>query len=302
MRERQIFNGSFYADAERYAFKFRLEPAAAYGALIEKLYAVFLRNGMPWTTVNGAYLSKFFDVRLVEASELPPSGVKIQNIELDFGVHKDMIRRDLVPLWNIDKHRVKGDDFPEPSRDKVNHEFRFDTRGLGENNGYLVDYDSAHILSVRREGSDIIAVSPESKSLSWDLYRLRSRRDRPVDDYPFPVISNVRNDDFAARLLTAGGAHITTKAELRRMLCSFETSEYVTLEDLRFANANFAGETYDMNSFIRDEIRDPAHLKSLVFVFRAKNRDFFLNRDIVSFLVSELQKTYPEYNCVGSLL
>lgn len=301
MRERPIFNGGFYAGAERYAFKFRLEPAAGYAASVEKLYAVFLRNGMPWTTVNGAYLSKFFDVRLLETAE-PPPGVKIQNTELDFGVYKDMIRRDVVPVWNIDKHRVKGDDFPEPARDKINHEFRFDTRELGENNGYIADYDSARILSVRREGGDFIAVSPESKSLSWDIYRLRRRKDRPVDDYPLPVLSNVRSDDFATRLLTAGGAHITTKAELRRMLDSFETSEYVTLEDLRFANAGFAGETYDMNPFIRDEIRDPAHRKSLVLVFRAKNKDFFLNRDIMSFLVSELQKTYPEYSCVGSLL
>ncbi|MDR2088488.1 MAG: hypothetical protein LBP73_03930 [Clostridiales Family XIII bacterium] len=301
-RERPIFDGSLYAGAQRYDFKFRLEPAGRYNALIEKLCAVFLRNGAPWTTAPGAYTSKFFDVRPAEIAGLPPSGAKIRDIELDFGAYKDAIRRGLVPVWNIDKHRARGDDYPKPARDKINYEFRFDTRGLGADNGYLADYDGARILSVRREGGDIIAVSPESKSPAWDLYRLRPRRDRRVDEYPLPVLSNVRGDAFATRLLAAGGAHIATRAELKRVLGSFEVSEYVALADLRFTGANFAGETYDMNPFIRDEIRDPAHRKSLVLVFKAKNKDFFLNRDIVSFLVSELQRTYPEYNCVGSLL
>lgn len=57
-----------------------------------------------------------------------------------------------------------------------------------------------------------------------------------------------------------------------------------------------------MNEFILDEIRDGDRGKVLALYFRAKDNNFYLNRDILSFLVSEIQLFYPEYHCEGRLI
>jgi hypothetical protein len=302
-RDEPIINGTFTVKSERYPFKCRLKPALRYRERIEPLYSAFLRNDVPWTTINSGYLNKFFDVCLTELPRTPPPGVKIlpEQIELSFAAYNDRVRRGLIPVWNIDMYSVKGEDFPMPTVDFVNYEYRFETDKLGKENGFLMDYANEYILNTRREGDTIVVVSPKQKGLTWNMYRLRRRKASPVDIYPYPVISNAREDAFSTRLMTKYGTHISSRAELRKVLASFEVSEHVELVDLHFAGGKLPGDTYDMNPFIRDEIRDPAYQKTLALVFKAKNREFFLNRDIISFLVSELQATYPEYRCVGTL-
>jgi hypothetical protein len=300
-RDKRIFNGAIIVRSERYPLKCVLKPAARYSRRVEALYGMFIRNDVPWTTVNSAYFGKFFDVCLTDLPKTPPHGVKIppEQLELSFAPH---LKRGLIPVWNIDVSHVKGEDFPMPAEDFVNYEYRFDTGASEDGTGFLLDYDNEYVLHVRREDNALVIVSPKQKGFAWDMYKIHGRRDNPMDIYPYPVISNARSDSFSTRLMAKYGTHITTRAELNKLLASFEVSEYVELADLRFAGEKLAGDTYDMNSFIRDEIRSPDYKKTLALVFKAKNRDFFLNRDIISFLVSEFQRVYPEFRCVGTLL
>jgi hypothetical protein len=228
--------------------------------------------------------------------------IQPEQLEISFVPYDGIIRRGLIPVWNIDAFHVKGEDFPMPASDFVNYEYRFDTGAAGDENGFLLDCANEYILNVRRESGALVIVSPAQKGLEWDMYRIRRRRDNPVDVYPYPVISNARSDSFSARLMAKFGTHIATRAEMHKLIASFEASEYAELVDFRFAGEKLPGDTYDMNPFIIDEIRNPDFQKTLVLTFKAKNRDFFLNRDVISFLVSELQSTYPEYRCVGTLI
>lgn len=61
-------------------------------------------------------------------------------------------------------------------------------------------------------------------------------------------------------------------------------------------------ETYSMNFFVQDEIRDRDAQKKLILYFRPGRQMDWLQRDILSFLVSEVQRIYPEYDCGGVLL
>lgn len=301
--DHQIFDGAFYIDAEWYPFKFRLKPVKRYMALVETLYSIFLRNDVPWTTVNCAYLNKFFDIALVNLPNIPPCGdITRGNIYLSFPPYSKSIKQDLIPVWNIDKHRVKGDDFPVPALDKVNYEYHFHTNRLGSENGFLMDYDSAYIQSSRREEGIVIAASPVQRGLTWDMFRFRQRQDRPVDTYLYPVLSNKRDDCFSTRLTAAYGVQVKTRAELRKLLSSFESTKSIEPESMNLVNDKISGETYSMNPFIIDELRDPEFQRTLVLGFRAKERNDFLKHDLASFLVSQAQLVYPEYNCVGTLL
>ena len=95
-----------------------------------------------------------------------------------------------------------------------------------------------------------------------------------------------------------------TKSELARVINSFEASKYlkfkeVILEDCSDINSN---ETYDVNDFIIDEIRDANIKKRLILKFQAIDKDNYINNDILSFLVSEAAFLYPEYKCEGRLI
>ena len=303
IRDDQRLNGAFVLKSERYAFKCCLKPADRYRELTESLYNTFQRNDVPWTTINSAYSGKFFDVCLIEFVQTPPPEMKIHQsqIEIDFGSYDEIVKHGLIPVWNIDLFRNKSEDFPMPVVDSVNYEYRFDTELLGPDCGFLVDYNNAYILHARREGTSLVVVSNKEKELVWDMYRFRRRQDTSMDVYPYPILSNERKDSFSTRLMNKYGAHIATKAEMRKLLNAFGASEYIELAGFHFAGEKLTGDTYDMNPFIRDEMRDPAFQKTLALSFKAKNKAYFLNRDIVSFLVSEFQAAYPEYRCVGIL-
>ncbi|MBW9153113.1 hypothetical protein [Clostridium estertheticum] len=57
-----------------------------------------------------------------------------------------------------------------------------------------------------------------------------------------------------------------------------------------------------MNYFIIDETREDNIKKVLKLYFKAKDKNYYLTRDILSFLVSEIQLLYPEYKCMGILI
>ena len=81
--------------------------------------------------------------------------------------------------------------------------------------------------------------------------------------------------------------------------------EYVAYEGYEIldrAGSAEITETYSMNDFILDEIREDEYEKRLVLLFRKKSALTFLLRDIMSFLVSEVQLMYGEYRCEGRLL
>ena len=56
-----------------------------------------------------------------------------------------------------------------------------------------------------------------------------------------------------------------------------------------------------MNFFMKDEIRDQKGRKKLVLFFKAKEKETWLLRDLASFIVSEVQELYPEYQCEGRI-
>ena len=300
VRDKRILTGLFITSSGRYPFRCQLEPAKRYTDCVETLYNAFLRNDVPWTTVSGAYQNKFFDVKLISMAEMP-TNVNIQATDISFSPYDDFTRRGLIPVWNVDTYRVNSEAFPEPAEDNINYEYVFETHKLGTENGFLVDFDSGFILSARREKGTFVIVSPRQQGLSWNLYRLRRRQDTDVDVYPYPIISNKRKDDLSALLPIKYGARSATPATMRTMLLSLEPSEYMELTGFRFTSDKLAGDSYDMNPFIRDEVRDPGFQKTLVLSFKAKKRDLFINRDLLSFMVSEFQAAYPEYHCVGTL-
>lgn len=122
--------------------------------------------------------------------------------------------------------------------------------------------------------------------------------------YEYEIMSNKVNVNFSNKISLENRYSIKTKNELARLINSFEVSKYLkfkdaVLEDYEDISCN---ETYDVNDFIIDEIRNENLKNKLILKFEPLDKTNYLNNDILSFLVSEVSFIYPEYKCEGKLL
>ncbi|RFZ79593.1 normocyte-binding protein [Lacrimispora amygdalina] len=300
---KRIFHGTLSTEQGEIPATFQLSTAKRYVDNISQLYRLFCANHIPWVTVNCSYLLKFFDVYLVGiAQDSPLPENMVTKINIAYKEYEKYICLDQIPVWNIEKMLVESDDFPVPAGDKVNFEYRFDLSKVGMEHGYLVDYDSSSIVTTRQEGDFLVAVSSQEKEVQWNVTRIIQRKDTITDHYHYELLSNKQTDSFAGRMALHYGTVIRTKLELMRILNSFEAGACLEFNSLHIAKTPVLGETYDMNPFIMDEIREDGDQKTMILRFKSLGQKDFLIRDTMSFLVSQVQYIYPEYRCVGVLV
>ena len=98
---------------------------------------------------------------------------------------------------------------------------------------------------------------------------------------------------------------IKTKAEMARLIESFPYGEYVHFMGMEIGEElpkGWESSNYNMDGFIQDEIRIGHSKLVLTLFFAPVDRENYLNEDIMSFLVTQVQKLFPEYMCVGSMV
>lgn len=97
---------------------------------------------------------------------------------------------------------------------------------------------------------------------------------------------------------------VKTKSEIARLIASFQYEDYITFEEVKVQNRKPEKKkilTYSMDDFIKDEIRIGTSQQTMILYFKQRKQDY-LNEDIMSFLVTQIQKLFPEYYCVGMFL
>ena len=97
-------------DSSREARKItvRLRRNTEYLQKVGRLYQLFMKNGIPWQTLNAPYLYKLADVVVFQAPEGIQKKEKIRQIRIDFGKYKDFVFYDMVPVWNVRKLILNG--------------------------------------------------------------------------------------------------------------------------------------------------------------------------------------------------
>lgn len=280
----------------------RLRENRRYLEKIGYLYLLFTRNGIPWETVNASYLYKMADMTVTGLPEGLTGREKIKRVVIQFGEYSKLIQKDVIPVWNIRKLELESVGFPTPCEDHRNFEHNISLRQHGMNHAYLVE-DDRNIHSISQSGDKLRIVCGMGEARKWSVYQIRSSEEQKIDRYTYPIMGNGRADSFAEKYQRKWNQHIRTKTELQHYIRGYGLEEYIGYQDCRIEDC-FPGqrETYSMNPFVQDEIRDRAAQKKLVLYFRRGQRLEWLQRDVLSFLVSEVQRIYPEYDCGGVLV
>ncbi|WP_347722655.1 normocyte-binding protein [Lysinibacillus capsici] len=297
--EKRRFNGTLVTTEGQVEIKVSLSRNSDYLQEIDKLYPIFQINGLPWKTINHPYAYKFLDVNLVDCPPLNQD-TEIIDMIVDLEEYESKKRLDMVPLWNIERHEVKNVGFPIPATDKINYEHVLSIRKIGNEHGYLVEADEENVRYVKRSDNELTIVSPQDKSGVWQLIKIAKMEDEKIGKLHYELVSNRRIEHFMHKFASKYTANVKTKGEITRMINSFEAAVSVELVDLDIVDfSSRAGFTHSANPFLTEMIGENSHKKTMLLKFKAKAKKDFIANDILSFLVSEVQRHFFEYKCIG---
>ncbi len=301
---RKKIGGRIWTTQGDYPAEFEVRRNEDYLREISHLYEVFVNNGIPWQTVNAPYLYKFIDVYLTGVPKEVTPSQSLLKIEPDLEEFAPWAHEEFVPIWNIRKLMMDSVGFPVPCEDHKTYEHTISIREHGNEHVYLVD-DKINIHNIRQRTNRLIIMGEEAEARKWQVYTIRSGRNRKFERFTYPLMANQRKDEFLERFGRRHERHVRTGGELDRFLQGFGMEDYLEYQGYEILDRECdAGtpETYSMNDFIIDEIRDRESRKKLVLLFKKRDVQAFLLRDIMSFLVSEVQLLYGEYMCEGRLI
>ena len=269
----------------------RLRQNMDYLKKIGQLYQLFIKNGIPWQTVNALYLYKMADA-------IPKTEI-IQKVEIQFREYQPLICYNIIPIWNVCKLNLESVGFPVPCEEHKNFEHNISIQKYGTQHAYLAE-DDLDIQSISQRKDRLLITSKVSDAKKWNIYMIRNVEDSKIDRYLYPLMENERKETFTEKFQRKWEQRVKTKAELSRFIRGFGMENYVIYQDCAIADEfEKEKETYSMNPFIEDEMRDYQAQKKLILYFIPGPEEAWLQRDIASFLVSEVQRLYPEYECGG---
>ncbi len=298
----RIFSGTVKTDKREYRASFVLRQNMEYMRLVEELYTVFGANFQPWSTVCTAYLSKLMDVYLYSSEQIRDNE-ETDTIQIDFEEYSSQVQYGMIPLWNLWPLTEKTSTYPNPCVDKVNYEHQFFAQRLRQDCGYLVRDTGAEITNIRRLNGDLYITCPIERPCEWNLYEVHQRTGR--ETYQYPVLSNQYKESFSGSITEMFRRSIKTKAEMARLIESFDYGEYLTFRGFELRgeiSQECRDANYNMDSFLTDELRTGAAGQVLVIRFTAGDPANYLNEDIMSFLVTQVQRIFPDYHCVGQII
>ena len=287
-KSRRTFRAMIRTEYGEYPAVVKLKRNHEYTHMIEELYNEFVNNGIEWKTVCAPYLYKIFDVYIVEAK--CPEDERIEEIKVAFEEFESYIRYNYVPIWNIRNIELKTSAYPSFCLDRIHYEHCIFGGKLNQENSYLIA-GTRQLWNVSRRNGDLYIQCDEKVATDWIIKEFCY--ESSMRQYELPLMKNSTN---------RAKQYIRTIAEAKYYVAGMECSSYIELRDINMKPHNQEDETYSCDSFIVDEIRRREHAPDLYFEFVAHDKESILIRDIMSYVVSQLQLMYPEYHCKGILL
>lgn len=283
--------------------RFRIERSARYQQSIKKLYELFAGNYIPWQTLHLGHLERFYDL-------IPEDGTLVDKERdeervFQYGEWDKYIQTGKILLWNIDKTSIHSNEYRIPCIDEAfyEHVFYLSQEQTNED-GYLIEAGE-EILSVRYEKNKIILKTKKAPLENVFLYRLYQGKPEESAGYRYPVLSNGRKDNLAARYLHQTGNFIQTPMELHRKIEEMTGGYQINVLGYEIA-AHVEGKLLsgDMNVFTGTRIfgQDKRSILLIKMQREAQAEEDYLYESQIRYILSVLQMEFLEYRCVGILV
>jgi len=293
------YHGTVKTPKGEYPATFRVDQSAGYQDKLMDLYQSFICNDVSWNTVCVAYFHKLFVVSVCSLDSITPVQ-EILEVVVEFEEFSDAVKYDMVPLWNLELIEEKSSTYPVPCEDKINYEHRIYAHRLQDECSYLVIENSTEVTHVSRVHGDLIITAPVAIPHVWQLYKFS--KSVKEGKYRYPLLSNRKKKSFSDDLTQMFHKQMRTKAGIAAIVNGFPFENYLTYKGMEICEQSGRELTYDMDDFLTSEISIANRRKKLCLLFQAKDAENYLNYDIMSFLVTQVQASIPDYYCIGKLV
>jgi len=293
--ENRKFNSYIEKNGEKFPVKIRIEKNKKYNEKIQKLYYLFQKNGREWKTINSFYNDNFYDIILDEFEKGYIDLQDIQNFEYDLEEMEIKAKKNVFLVWNINRISVQSEDFVQPDEERIVYKYRLD---YNQNRNILINSSNnkPFFLVYRDEAENINVLSNEKQDLIWEVWEFMDFSNIKYEkELDFKIYSNAQINERIVNL----NNKIRTKVELNRFLNSYRIFEGLKVD--KIYPEIFNGTKYlklkKLNEFIKFDFDLDERLKQGV-TLKIKNNNIPKEEfvKLMSFFVSELEYSYPQYN------
>lgn len=288
---------SFVSMGEQKIIYAKLKRSNCYIEELVKLHDAFSYNGITWNTVNSVYLERFFDIDL---SEVPGDA---RDIEIDYGAYKSYVKKELYPLWNIEKTVFKSNDFLSPSKDGLYFEHEIPIKEQSLIALRLINAQEG-MVGIRQEDRKIIVKTYKESYENVKGYHIFNIR-ATGEEVPHNLISNRRKYGFLGRYANRSRVVIHTKAEIHKKIEELDISEYVQLKFCQRIDVGGCTDIArkdlieaDMNKFLGGDLLPLDERPTILFGF-VRCSQSNLCEAMIRYALSQIQMDFDEYRCVG---
>jgi len=313
--------GTIKTSSGNYNATFRLIPSQIYKDSATHMYNLFRTNGIPWTTLNCGYLLRFFDVQIIKISKPLSRDEEILDYSLSLGTLEDCIKRNYMPVWNVQHILYDSNQFVVPTIDAKYYEHTFPVDNFGNEHGYLLE-NNQEIISFRQTENQIYVVTSQETFRQWSAYQIVHNSMQQTHGLTLPILHNATKDSFVGRYMTSGGVFLQSKLEMIRQMEQYDLMGFLALKDVTLLTDNT--ESYDdtymsvmnvspskdfkktylplenLDWFIQDDLVNRDEQKVLLFYFESL-APHFLQYDLLCFVISQIQRQFNEYRCEAVL-
>ena len=312
------FTGWVNIDGNNYEIKVRFAKDESYLDEIKKLHNSFELNGKSWKTLNMAHFMRCYKVELVEYDFEMERDVleKIQNgdceITYDFEEIQDKVLRNRELLWNIEKKKIISTIFVRPVKIDLSFEY---TINFEDNEQILVsNHENEDILCCYYSGKNKLnIISKKNTGDVWDIFSIKpiekcrkmleifEKNSENQENYFH--FTNFKNESFIDKIQKKN-KNTRSRAFLEKYFLEYEfTKDEIILRDINFKeNIEQNLDIYDCNENLKNEFQREYFDKKPKLNLFVEIKDFNeYSEDKVSFLISEIQNNYSEFECRGYL-
>lgn len=290
------FEGTAILDGEEIDLILKLEPETKYLEREEYLYKIFNNNRIKWKVLNMPYNRKMYRLKITNI-EKPEYFEKLKDIEYDLEGYEDLFMTEYIPVWNISYKNILATLTPRPTADRLNYEHRVE---LSNKKGVLLDSADAEIIcTYRDQNSDLMVVTDKKNVGGWELWSFNDDIElKKYSSLPYPVFSNEKHYSFINNLKQKNDLRIRTKSEIYRLVEAYKDLKNIQLQDITIGDNNYYVDSYIASEYLENEFVLKGNREVLNLHFSIGSYDFYTT-DLLSFIISEIQYYFPEYECKG---
>ena len=140
--------------------------------------------------------------------------------------------------------------------------------------------------------------------MKWEFIKISEVDEKIYENkLKFPVFSNRINPSFINKIKMENDIRLRNLGEIKRMVNSFDdVSRRMDLVKVEIADGEKRYTVSDdLNPFLIDEFKLKGKNSNMYLYFKILKKDLYI-REVLDFIISELQLYFPEYNCRGVLV